>query len=155
MPVWRHSTYGEKQERFSMVESGRSFISRLCTARGVIAKHRRHHCWSTIQSEDVALRTISIFPKCVFWSGWNYEHCDRLHRIQHCAKKHLRIYWLGFICYHYCPTGHDMRFELGCRLTQHWIRPRMTNEELSRLSAYDWMPSRIPMRDALSTFVPT
>ena len=29
----------------------------------------------------------------------------------------------------------------------------MTDEELSKLPAYDWMPSRIPLRDALSTFV--
>ena len=30
----------------------------------------------------------------------------------------------------------------------------MTDEELSKLPAYQWMPSRIPLRDALSTFVP-
>lgn len=30
----------------------------------------------------------------------------------------------------------------------------MTDEELSQLPAYRWMPSRIPLRDALSTFVP-
>ena len=29
----------------------------------------------------------------------------------------------------------------------------MTDEELSKFAAYDWMPSRIPLRDALSTFV--
>ena len=33
-------------------------------------------------------------------------------------------------------------------------RPRMSDEELSKLSAYKWMPSRIPLRDALTTFVP-
>jgi hypothetical protein len=30
----------------------------------------------------------------------------------------------------------------------------MTDEELSKLLTYQWMPSRIPLRDALSTFVP-
>ncbi|MDR3458534.1 MAG: hypothetical protein P4N60_13875 [Verrucomicrobiae bacterium] len=30
----------------------------------------------------------------------------------------------------------------------------MTEENLSQLPAYQWMPSRIPLRDALSTFVP-
>lgn len=30
----------------------------------------------------------------------------------------------------------------------------MTDEELSKLPAYQWMPSRIPLRDALTTFVP-
>lgn len=29
----------------------------------------------------------------------------------------------------------------------------MDEEELSKLSTYQWMPSRIPLRDALSTFV--
>ena len=30
----------------------------------------------------------------------------------------------------------------------------MTDSELSKLPAYRWMPSRIPVRDALTTFVP-
>lgn len=30
----------------------------------------------------------------------------------------------------------------------------MTQDELSKLPSYRWMPSRIPLRDALSTFVP-
>ena len=30
----------------------------------------------------------------------------------------------------------------------------MTDEELSKLPAYQWMPSRIPLRDALTTFSP-
>ncbi|HEY1663887.1 MAG TPA: hypothetical protein VGI03_15825 [Verrucomicrobiae bacterium] len=30
----------------------------------------------------------------------------------------------------------------------------MTDEELSNLPTYRWTPSRIPLRDALSTFVP-
>ncbi|HVU07435.1 MAG TPA: hypothetical protein VHG89_02700 [Verrucomicrobiae bacterium] len=30
----------------------------------------------------------------------------------------------------------------------------MTDEELSKLPAYHWMPSRIPLRDALAAFVP-
>ena len=30
----------------------------------------------------------------------------------------------------------------------------MTDDELYKLSEYHWMPSRIPFRDALSTFVP-
>ena len=30
----------------------------------------------------------------------------------------------------------------------------MTDDELSKLPAYRWMASRIPLRDALSTFVP-
>jgi hypothetical protein len=30
----------------------------------------------------------------------------------------------------------------------------MTEDELSKLPSYRWMPSRIPLRDALSTFVP-
>ena len=30
----------------------------------------------------------------------------------------------------------------------------MTEQKLSELSDYPWMPSRIPLRDALSTFVP-
>ena len=30
----------------------------------------------------------------------------------------------------------------------------MTDDELSKLPAYRWMPSRIPLRDALTTFVP-
>jgi len=29
----------------------------------------------------------------------------------------------------------------------------MTDEDLSKLLTYQWMPSRIPLRDALSTFV--
>src|SRR5437764_1771622 len=31
---------------------------------------------------------------------------------------------------------------------------KMTEQELSELSTYRWMPSRIPRRDALVTFVP-
>jgi hypothetical protein len=30
----------------------------------------------------------------------------------------------------------------------------MTDDELSKLPSYRWMPSRIPLRDALTTFVP-
>jgi hypothetical protein len=30
----------------------------------------------------------------------------------------------------------------------------MTDDELSKLPAYRWFPSRIPLRDAISTFVP-
>lgn len=30
----------------------------------------------------------------------------------------------------------------------------MTDDELSKLPSYRWIPSRIPLRDALSTFVP-
>ena len=30
----------------------------------------------------------------------------------------------------------------------------MTDDELSKLPAFHWMPSRIPLRDALTTFVP-
>jgi len=33
-------------------------------------------------------------------------------------------------------------------------RPNMTDQDLAELVTFSWMPSRIPLRDALSTFVP-
>ena len=79
-----------------MAASSWRFGFGLADSRSNFAGHRQVGGRPFPDSADVALWPVSVFPRPVFWRGWDRHSFDRLHRVRHHAQEQLRVHRVGF-----------------------------------------------------------